>query len=282
MRALVDAAVTLFAEEGYGPVSTRRIAKLAGCSETLLFRYFGGKKGLLRAISEGFLESDTSYMPKFNDVHELIRGYLLLSFKGMLARTGPVKVLIAALVSEPELANEFESLHEAYVERLAVELRRFQDAGEIAPDVDVQAVAAGLEELGFAVGFMMQIIYKRPQPELEAIANTFADVMAIGLRPSSAAAPISAGLREQTMRRALDASQGLDKIIELLENWPTELDAAPNSGGDTAGEGPKGTSAQRGVGRRRHADADGAAPRARLTSVRSAAAPRAATAKAAD
>src|SRR5690348_4602431 len=50
MRSMLDAAVALFAEDGYAAVSTRRIAEVAGCSETLLFRYFGGKRGLLLAI----------------------------------------------------------------------------------------------------------------------------------------------------------------------------------------------------------------------------------------
>jgi TetR/AcrR family transcriptional regulator, regulator of cefoperazone and chloramphenicol sensitivity len=229
MRAMVDAAVTLFAEEGYGPVSTRRIAKLAGCSETLLFRYFGGKRGLLRAIAEGFLErEDEANLPEFHDVHECVQGYLLHVFRGSKTRSGPVKVLIAALVTESELAQEFDNLHEVHVEKLAAQLRRFQDAGDIAPEIDVQAVAAGLEEMGFAVGFMMQIIYKRSQAELEAIADTFADVMAVGLRPSSAAAPISGSLRQQTVRRAREASEGLEKIVSLLESWPTEA-AAPGA-----------------------------------------------------
>lgn len=230
MRAMVEAAITLFAEEGYGPVSTRRIAKLAGCSETLLFRYFGGKKGLLRAISGGFLERGDDDLPEFHDVHECVRGYLLHVFRGSKQRSAPVKVLIAALVTESELAQEFEGLHDIYVERLAAQLRRFQDVGDIAPEIDVQAVAAGLEELGFAVGFMMQIIYKRSQSELESIADTFADVMAVGLRPTSAVAPISASLRQQTMRRALEASEGLGKIVALLENWPTEADVATDGG----------------------------------------------------
>src|SRR5215475_3803088 len=155
MRAMVEAAVTLFAAEGYGPVSTRRIAKLAGCSETLLFRYFGGKKGLLRAISEGFLEGGVPPLPEYHDVHECVRNFLLANFEGTRAQSERVRVLIAALVTESELAEEFASLHDAYVERLAVQLRRFQDAGDIAPEVDIQAVAAGLEQLGFSVGFMM-------------------------------------------------------------------------------------------------------------------------------
>jgi TetR/AcrR family transcriptional regulator, regulator of cefoperazone and chloramphenicol sensitivity len=242
MRALVDAAIKLFAEEGYGPVSTRRIAELAGCSETLLFRYFGGKRGLLHAISEGFIETSAkTSLPEFNDAHEAVHGYLLHVFATMRAQSASLKVIIAALVNESTLAQEFENMHDSHVQALATQFRRFQAAGDIAADVDLDAFTTGLEQMGFAVGFLMQIIYRRPQSELEAIADTFANVLAAGLQPNVASAPISASLRQQTVRRAVEASQGLDKIITLLESWPT-----PTSAQNGEAEGQPGRIATRG------------------------------------
>lgn len=52
-RALLDAAERLFAEDGVGPVSGRRIAQAAGQRNTTAVSYhFGGKTDLIRAISE--------------------------------------------------------------------------------------------------------------------------------------------------------------------------------------------------------------------------------------
>ncbi|MEQ8926425.1 MAG: helix-turn-helix domain-containing protein [Fulvivirga sp.] len=49
---ILNAALELFAEEGYGTTSTSKIAKKAGVSEGLIFRHFTNKEGLLDAISK--------------------------------------------------------------------------------------------------------------------------------------------------------------------------------------------------------------------------------------
>lgn len=47
---ILQAALELFAKEGYNATSTNRVAKRAGVSEGLIFRHFGNKEGLLEAI----------------------------------------------------------------------------------------------------------------------------------------------------------------------------------------------------------------------------------------
>jgi len=49
---IMDAALRLFAHEGYAGTSVRRIADEAGVATGLLYRYFEGKEGLLRALFE--------------------------------------------------------------------------------------------------------------------------------------------------------------------------------------------------------------------------------------
>ncbi|MDX1284021.1 MAG: helix-turn-helix domain-containing protein [Draconibacterium sp.] len=49
---IVQAALQLFAQEGYHATSTSKVAKAAGVSEGLIFRHFGNKEGLLQAILE--------------------------------------------------------------------------------------------------------------------------------------------------------------------------------------------------------------------------------------
>lgn len=225
MRAMVDAAVTLFAAEGYGPVSTRRIADKAGCSETLLFRYFGGKRGLLTAISKGLLENSGhdpgDSFDGYEDVYSLIEGYILRVYEAMDRRAAQLKVIIAALVTEPELARDFEQLHDQEVDLLEAALRRFQDEGAIAADIDVRPVASALEQMAFAVGFLMRLVYGRKHAELAAIAATHATVLSQGLQSSTAIVPMSEALRRQTIHAAQDASEGLAKFMNLLDDWET-------------------------------------------------------------
>ncbi len=47
---ILQAALQLFAQEGYHATSTNKVAKKAGVSEGLIFRHFGNKEGLLQAI----------------------------------------------------------------------------------------------------------------------------------------------------------------------------------------------------------------------------------------
>ena len=47
---ILNAALDLFAKEGFKATSTSKVAKLAGVSEGLIFRHFGNKEGLLEAI----------------------------------------------------------------------------------------------------------------------------------------------------------------------------------------------------------------------------------------
>jgi len=47
---ILQAALELFAREGFKTTSTSKVAKHAGVSEGLIFRHFGNKDGLLEAI----------------------------------------------------------------------------------------------------------------------------------------------------------------------------------------------------------------------------------------
>lgn len=48
--AVINAALTLFAQNGYAHTTTRRIAREADISTGLLYHYFDGKEDLLRAV----------------------------------------------------------------------------------------------------------------------------------------------------------------------------------------------------------------------------------------
>ncbi|MHA7059901.1 TetR/AcrR family transcriptional regulator [Aquimarina sp. M1] len=80
---IINAALTLFAKEGYTATSTNKVAKLAGASEGLIFRHFKNKEGLLNAIllqgeeriKEMFIPILTSEDPK-----EVIRLTLEMPF----------------------------------------------------------------------------------------------------------------------------------------------------------------------------------------------------------
>src|SRR3954462_5114988 len=57
-RAIVQAAVPLFAARGFTGTTTRELAEAAGISEALLFRHFPSKQSLYREILRLGCEGD--------------------------------------------------------------------------------------------------------------------------------------------------------------------------------------------------------------------------------
>lgn len=61
---VLNTALQLFAEQGYDNSATLAIAKAAGVSEGLIFRHFGNKEGLLKAIiAEGLKQVGETLKP---------------------------------------------------------------------------------------------------------------------------------------------------------------------------------------------------------------------------
>ncbi len=82
---IIEAALQLISEKGYTAATTKTIAELAGVNEVTLFRHFGNKRGLLKAIVEQF-----SYYPLLQqEIHqnvtwELEKDLLNFSLKHVL------------------------------------------------------------------------------------------------------------------------------------------------------------------------------------------------------
>lgn len=53
---LIEVAKTLFAREGFGAVSMRRIAAVAGCAPMTIYGYFRSKNEILRYVWEDFFQ----------------------------------------------------------------------------------------------------------------------------------------------------------------------------------------------------------------------------------
>ena len=80
---IIDAALDLFASQGYNAVSTSRIAQHAGVSEGLIFRHFRNKKGLLEAVLDlGIERALQLYEPimSLKDPKEVLKKYIELPY----------------------------------------------------------------------------------------------------------------------------------------------------------------------------------------------------------
>lgn len=80
---ILESALELFANLGYNATATSKIAKKAGVSEGLIFRHFGNKRGLLKAIMDAgnrrLIEVIRPVLEE-NDPAEVIRKTIELPF----------------------------------------------------------------------------------------------------------------------------------------------------------------------------------------------------------
>jgi len=131
------------------------------------------------------------------------------------------------------MSADFNQKHDAAAERVAKELRLFQETGAISPDVDVNALADGIEQLGFAVGFFLQLIFQRSEAELTAIAVATAAALAKGLQ-ANAAQPLLEPRRRKALAAVLGARESLDGIVELLGDAELAADTPRRNGSKAA------------------------------------------------
>lgn len=150
---ILRAALELFAEEGFKPTSTNKIAKRAGVSEGLIFRHFGNKDGLLEAIiQEGEEQAKVLFadIVMESDPKKVLQKYFDLPYK---------------LMDNPDMANfwklqykikwELEIYGEHKMEPLEMALTNaFKKLGYEKPHLEARLLLINMD--GMATRFYLQ------------------------------------------------------------------------------------------------------------------------------
>ncbi|QQE77207.1 TetR/AcrR family transcriptional regulator [Alicyclobacillus sp. SO9] len=139
---IIEAAVEMFAEQGYSATSTSQIARKAGVAEGTIFRHYKTKKDLLISILAPTLSKffgpfvirnfkkvvDTDYENFEDFLRALMRNRLEFAVKNAAA----LKILIHELPFHPELRAEFtDHLFPRVSGRLEFIIQHFQERGEL-------------------------------------------------------------------------------------------------------------------------------------------------------
>ena len=173
-------------------------------------------------------EIQDDLLPEIHDVRDFIEQYLIGELHALKRQASSLKVVIAALINDPEMTADFEQKHDEAVSRVASRLFRFQETGALAANVDVVSLASAIEQLGFALGFLLQLVFDRPEAELIAIAKSSASVLSLGLQ-AEASQPLVEPRRRKAIATVLNARDQLDGIIAVLEESELKASAkAPN------------------------------------------------------
>jgi AcrR family transcriptional regulator len=119
-RQLLRLGVELFAQRDYDELSMRKIARAAGISHALLYRYFPSKQSYFRAALDQAAEElrartapDPS-MPPWEQLVAGLEGFLQLVDENALA----YRQLLRSLASAPEVRELIEDVRESTSERI--------------------------------------------------------------------------------------------------------------------------------------------------------------------
>jgi TetR/AcrR family transcriptional regulator len=126
--ALLDAALTEFAEHGFAGARVAAIADRAGVNKQLISYHFGGKLGLYRAIEDQWSAQEEGWRAASMSLEDLVTRYLEAALADPRGMRLMARGFLEGGVGEP--GNDAE----------VADLDQRQRAGEIAPDLDTRAV----------------------------------------------------------------------------------------------------------------------------------------------
>src|SRR5216684_4335414 len=143
-RAIVTAAVPLFARNGFAGTTTRELAAAAGVSEALLFRHFPSKQLLYREILQLGCEGDPALqrlatLPASTEtaigiVRFMVRRFVLGSEDERHELDLRMRLMLHSCLEDGDYARElFAAVAPHVVPLFVASLKAAEDAGDLAP-----------------------------------------------------------------------------------------------------------------------------------------------------
>jgi AcrR family transcriptional regulator len=194
-RALLEAAVEVFAAHGFDGATTRDVAARAGVNEGLIQRYFGGKAGLLEAIVGG-LCSEKATACRLAPSCGCLETEITLFLKHEVAQAGAnrnfMRVLLSRAIVDPDLARMMKQHYKTSRLPVLVErLRVFQAEGKLDAATDLEKLAATMAAFAFGLAFMQQVVFAEDSDYLDAILASTAQTIVRGIGGSVGSGEVS-------------------------------------------------------------------------------------------
>jgi AcrR family transcriptional regulator len=197
-KAILEAAIMLFAEKGFSATTTRQIAQAAGVNEVTLFRHFRSKQELFHQILE---EIKRLYPPLIEerqaaeaDPQQIITDFCLLTLRRMKQAPHLVRLMLYAMLDEVHELREqlIEKRVESYYEIVRSALARLQTSGHCPLRGNAEELARLLLSQVFGLGLMSLCRLERfdivdEEKLAQQIASQF--LLAAGVYPVPSPAP---------------------------------------------------------------------------------------------
>lgn len=189
---IIEAAERRFLREGYRPTTIVSLAADAGVSVDTIYKSFGGKPGLIRAIHARALQGQRS-MPAEQRSDEIQASEpdprKILTAWGQLVteiapRAAPIYLLLrATATTDPELRALLEEIDAARLRRMTDNARRLHTAGHLRPGITVAQAADVLWTYSSADLYEL-LVLRRGMP-LKQYGHFVANAMTAALLPAT-------------------------------------------------------------------------------------------------
>ncbi|MDM5247586.1 TetR/AcrR family transcriptional regulator [Lysinibacillus sp. G4S2] len=184
---IIEAALHLVSEKGYTAATTKSIAELAGVNEVTIFRHFGNKRGILKAIIEQF-----SYYPLLqhelnkNITWDLETDLLNLSIKHfnfLMSIKDFVMIGFKEAMQFPEINEEIANIPLHIKNELIHYFEEMHERGKIR-EIDMEAAALSLIAINFG-HFMSRARLETLVSDMpiEELLKTSVSIFSRGLAP---------------------------------------------------------------------------------------------------
>jgi AcrR family transcriptional regulator len=147
---IVECAERRFLRDGYATTTVAAIAADADVSVDTIYKSFGGKPGLVRAIRTRALQGERPVPAeqRSDELHAgesepraIIRAWGALTAE-IAPRVSPILLLIRdAAATDPEVAALLEEMDADRLRRMTQNARRLLDAGHLRPDIELAQAA---------------------------------------------------------------------------------------------------------------------------------------------
>lgn len=189
------AASQLFARQGVAATTTREVAAAAQTTERTLFKHFGSKDGLVKAVLEEAvlahlapqsLQGLQQAIRRFDgDLQAWHRALLAERLRALSTAPELTRLLLGELLRDPAVRSRFgEGWRSAAWQPLVDLFRGLQQARRLRQDVDAEALAR--QFLSLNLGFLLGRLLLAPdlrwdeEREIAGIAQVFATGAAAG------------------------------------------------------------------------------------------------------
>jgi len=180
---LTAAAEALFGEKGFASTSSQEIAALAGCSESLVYRYFGDKRGLLSALVDQRLNNlvdATLKRPLAADVRAEIANeiYTVSAWYGEISNW--LRITVGQSLVDESFAGRSDDYNRFRIANISRRLAQILGPSR-AERVHLDSVATLIISVTWMLGFHYRILWNRDVKEVNQQTMHIIDLVATAI-----------------------------------------------------------------------------------------------------